>query len=133
MLIALLLFLGVSLAVVVALLLTILARRRWVGRQPGAFKGAVRVAEGHFDGLGSKWRKGYGRSGDGVLVWTKGPFLFQKVSVPTERMAEIRAAKAGEVKRLGNAPIVAELTTEGASVWLAAHGEDRGLVAAARP
>ena len=39
MLIALLAVLGVDLIVIVVLLAVVLLRRRWVSRQPGAFKG----------------------------------------------------------------------------------------------
>jgi hypothetical protein len=45
MLIALLAVLGVDLSAVV------LARKRSVSRQPGAFKGAIRVIEGEVPGL----------------------------------------------------------------------------------
>jgi len=45
-LIALLVALGVDLPVIVALMAVVLARKRWVGRQPGAFNGAIRVIEG---------------------------------------------------------------------------------------
>ena len=40
MLIALLAVLGVDLIVVVVLLASVISRKRWVGRQPGAFRGA---------------------------------------------------------------------------------------------
>lgn len=46
MLIALLAVLGVDLSVIVALMAVVLARKRWVSRRPGAFKGAIRVIEG---------------------------------------------------------------------------------------
>jgi hypothetical protein len=47
MLIALLAVLGVDLIVVV--LGSVLSRRRWVMRQPGAFHGAIRAAGGEVD------------------------------------------------------------------------------------
>ena len=59
MLIALLAVFGVDLIVIVVLLGVILARRRWVGRQPDAFKGAIRIVEGEVPGLGRKWKRGY--------------------------------------------------------------------------
>jgi hypothetical protein len=59
MLIALLAVLGVDLIVIVVLLGVILARRRWVGRQSDAFKGAIRIVEGEVPGLGRKWKRGY--------------------------------------------------------------------------
>jgi hypothetical protein len=43
--------LGVDLIVIVVLLGAVLARRRWVSHQPGAFKGAIRVVEGEVLGL----------------------------------------------------------------------------------
>ena len=46
MLIALLAVLGVDLIALVVLVAFVLARKRWVKRQPGAFHGAVRVASG---------------------------------------------------------------------------------------
>jgi hypothetical protein len=52
MVIALLAVLGVELLVIVAFLGVVLSRRRWVSRQPGAFKGAIRVVDGGVSGLG---------------------------------------------------------------------------------
>ena len=69
MVIALLAVLGVDLIVIVAFLGVVLSRRRWVSRQPGAFKGAVRVVEGEVPGLGAKWQRGSGRWVRDVLVW----------------------------------------------------------------
>jgi hypothetical protein len=77
MLIALLVVLGVDLGVIVAVLVVVLARRRWVSRQPGAFRGAILVTEGDVPGLSGRWRRGYGRWVRDVLVWTKGPLLFR--------------------------------------------------------
>lgn len=77
MLIALLVVLGVDLIVIVAVLAVVLARRLWVSRQPGAFRGAILVTEGEVPGLSARWRRGYGRWVREVLVWTKGPFLFR--------------------------------------------------------
>jgi hypothetical protein len=50
-LIALLAAPGVDLSVIVALMAVVLARKRWVSRQPGAFSGAIRVIEGEVPGL----------------------------------------------------------------------------------
>ena len=125
-LIALLVILGVNLVVVVALLALVVTRRRWVGRQTGAFKGAIRVRAGQVDGLGPKWRKGYGRWVRDILVWTKGPFFFRNELVLADA-AVARAAEPDEVKRLSEAPIVVELAVDGASVFVAAHAEDREL------
>jgi hypothetical protein len=59
MLIALLAVLGVDLIVIVVLLAFVLARRRWVQRQPGSFRGVIRVSSGEIDGLRPKWGRGY--------------------------------------------------------------------------
>jgi len=75
MLIALLAVLGVDLSVIVALMAVVLARKRWVIRQPGAFKGAIRVIEGEVPGLTAKWKRGYGRWIRDILIWTNKPFL----------------------------------------------------------
>jgi hypothetical protein len=125
-LIALLAVLGVDLVVIALLLALVLGRRRWVRRQPGAFKGAIRVSAGQVEGLGPKWRKGYGRWVRDILVWTKGPFFLRNELVLTDA-AVARTADRGEVKRFGEAPIVAELAIDDATVFLAAPAEDREL------
>jgi hypothetical protein len=57
---ALLAVLGVDLIMIVAFFGVVLSRRRWVSRQPGAFKARsgwwTRGA-----GAGPKWQRGYGR------------------------------------------------------------------------
>jgi hypothetical protein len=58
MLIALLVLLGVNLAVVVVLLAAVLSRKRWVMHQPGSFRGVIRVSSGEVDGLRPKWGRG---------------------------------------------------------------------------
>ena len=63
MVIALLAVLGVDLIVIVAILVLVLGCKRWVTRQPGAFRGVIRVTSGDVDGLGAKWRRGYGHNG----------------------------------------------------------------------
>ena len=106
MLIALLAVLGVDLIVIVVLLGVVLTRRRWVSHQPGAFKAAIRTVDGAVSGLGSKWKRGYGRWVRDVLVWTKKPFLFRNELVAVDGLAgAVRAAQPGEVKRLGNDPV----------------------------
>ena len=71
MLIALLAVLGVDLIVIVVFLGFVLSRRRWVNRQPGVFRGAIRLADGELEGIASKWHRGYGRWVRDVFVWTK--------------------------------------------------------------
>lgn len=66
-LIALLAILGVDLIVIVVLLAAALSRKRWVKRQPGSSRGAIRVSGGEIDGL----------------VWMKAPFFFAPQAPPT--------------------------------------------------
>jgi len=128
MLIALLAVLGVNLIVLVALAAFVLTRKRWVKRQPGAFRGAIRVSGGTVDGLKPKWRRGYGRWVRDVLVWTKGPFLFLNELLPADGLDEQRPARPDEVKRLGEHPTVIRVSTGTATVEVAAHGEDAELL-----
>jgi hypothetical protein len=60
-LIALLIASGVDLAVVVAVEVLVLGRKRWLKRQPGEFAGAIRVPRGAVKGLTRKWKRGSGR------------------------------------------------------------------------
>jgi hypothetical protein len=91
MLIALL---GVDLIVVVALATLVFTRKRWVKRQPGAFRGAIRVLDGKVDGLKPQRRRGYGRWVRDVLVWTKRPLLFGNDLVSADGLDEQRPAVA---------------------------------------
>jgi hypothetical protein len=116
MLIALLVVLGVDFIVIVIVLLAVLTRRHWVSRQPGVFRGAIRITEGKVPGLGARWRRGYGRWVGEVLVWTKGPLLFWNELVPAEgRVGDARAARPGEVKRLGKHPEIVAIEAQGGS------------------
>jgi hypothetical protein len=128
MLIALLAVLGVDLIVIVVLLASVISRKRWIKRRPGAFKGAIRVADGEVEGLGARWRGGYGHWVREVLVWTKAPFLFRNELVPGDGLAGERLAGPDEVKRLGGTPVVIELATGPAMVEIAASGEQRDLL-----
>jgi hypothetical protein len=139
MLIALLALLGVDLIVIVVLLAVMLTRRRWVSRQPGAFKGAIRTVDGEVSGLGSKWKRGYGRWVRDVLGWTKAPGLFRNELVAVDGLADaVRAAEPGVVKRLGSEPIIVPLAADGgARVEVATPADSReralGPVAPAPP
>jgi hypothetical protein len=114
MVIALLAVLGVDLVMIVVLLGVVLTRRRWVGHQPDAFKGAIRVVEGEVSGLGGKWKRGYSRWVRDVLVWAKAPALVRNELVAVDGLAgAVRAAEAGEVKRLGSQPVIVPLAAEG--------------------
>ena len=131
MLIALLAVLGVDLIVIVVLLAIVLARRQWIRHQPGAFKGAIRVAEGRVPGLRVRWTRGYGRWFRDVLVWTKAPFLFRNELVAADALAgQARAARPREVKRLGKNPAVILLAVVGgARVEVATPEAGRALAA----
>jgi hypothetical protein len=112
-LIALLVVLGVDLPVIVAPMGVVLACKRWVSRQPGAFNGAIRVIEGEVPGLQAKWKRGYGRWIRDILIWTNKPFLFRNEVVLADGLAGVvRAAKPGEVRRLGKQPAVVPLAVE---------------------
>src|SRR3954454_295060 len=106
MLIALLAILGVDLIVVAALLAFVLSRKLWVKRQPGSFRGVIRVSGGEIGGLRSKWGRGYGRWVRDVLVWTKAPFLFRNELMAADGLDRQRAAETDEVRRLGEHPVV---------------------------
>src|SRR3954451_4482090 len=122
MLIALLAVLGVNLIVIVVLLCVVLTRKRWVKRQPGSFRGVIRVSSGDVDGLRSKWGSGYGRWVRDVLVWTKAPFFFRNELVAVDALDQRRSADPGEVKRLGDDPLVVQLRAGSATVEVAAQG-----------
>jgi hypothetical protein len=128
MLIAFLALLGVDLIVIVILAALVLGRRRWLKRQPGEFSGAIRVTSGDVEGLGPKWKRGYGRWVRDVLVWTKAPLMFRNELVPVDRLTEERPAHADEVKRLGDEPVVVEFTSVGAKIEVAAKPEHRALL-----
>jgi hypothetical protein len=127
-LIALLVVLGVNLIVLVVVGAAVFSRKRWVKRQPGAFRGSVRVHSGKVDGLESKWQRGYGHWVRDVLVWTKGPFLFRNELVPADGVDVQRPAHHDEVKRLGDNPTVTRVRTGGAILEVAAHTADGALV-----
>jgi len=101
MVIALLAVLGVNLIVLVVLVGSVVSRKRWVRREPGAFPGVVRTVDGEIRGLGPKWHRGYGRWVRDVLVWTKGPFLFRNEFGRRRRPggAESRAPGRGQAPR----------------------------------
>jgi hypothetical protein len=127
MLIALLALLGVDLIVIVVFVAFVFTRKRWVKRQPGAFRGAIRVSSGEIDGLGSKWKRGYGRWVRDILIWEKAPFLFRNEFVAVDSLDGERRAEPKEIKRLDE-PIVARLTAGAATVEVAAQSDDAELL-----
>jgi Protein of unknown function (DUF2550) len=128
MLIALLLVLGVDLVVIVAFVASILARKRWIRQQIGAFRGAIRVADGELDGLRPTWSRGYGRWVRDVLVWTKAPFLFRTELVPVDELTEESTAQPGEIKRLGAQAVVVAFEAGEATIDVAADGDQVDLL-----
>ncbi len=137
MLIALLAVLGVDLIVIVVVVGVLLTRRGWVRRQPGAFKGAIRVAEGDVPGLGPKWKRGSGRWVGEVLVWAKAPSLFRNELVAADGLGgQVRPAGPDDkVRRLGSGPVIVPVAAGAARIEVAAEaGErERALGPFARP
>jgi hypothetical protein len=128
MLIALLAILGVDLIVIVAFAAFVLGRRRWLKRQPGEFAGAIRVSSGDIDGLSPKWKRGSGRWVRDVLVWSKAPLMFRNELVPVDGLLGEHPEHAGDVKRLGDKPVVIEFASGAARIEVAARAEHRALV-----
>ena len=128
MLIALLAVLGVDLIVIVIFAGVVLGRRRWLKKQVGEFFGAVRVPRGDVHGLKSKWKRGSGRWVRDVFVWSKGPFLYRDYLVPVDSVTGERTARPGEVKRLGDEPVVIGFASGDAMIEVAAKVEDRDRV-----
>jgi hypothetical protein len=126
-LIALLAVLGVDLIVIVVFVAGVFTRKRWINRQPGAFRGAIRVSGGEIDGLSPKWKRGYGRWVRDVLVWTKGPFLFRNELVAADSLGGPRRAGPHEVKHLDE-PIVVRVGDGAATVEVAAQRDDAELL-----
>src|SRR5688572_10671720 len=124
MLIAVLALLGVNLLVIVVLIGFVLGRKRWVKRQPGAFQGAIRLADGELEDIAPKWRRGYGHWVRDVQVWTKGPFLYRNELLPADGVEEQGPAASGEVNRLGDHPTVTPVKVGGAVVEVATQAED---------
>jgi hypothetical protein len=127
-LIALLAILGVDLIVIVIFAAIVVGRRRWLRKQTGEFFGAVRVTRGEVHGLTSTWKRGSGRWVRDVLVWSKGPFLYRDYLVPVDSVAGVRTARPGEVKRLGDEPVVIGFNSGDAMIEVAAKIEDRDRV-----
>jgi len=86
MVIALLAVLGVNLIVLVAFAAIVNTRKRWVKRQPGAFRGSIKVASGEIDGISPKSGRGYGHWVRDVLVWAEAPLRFRNELVRTDRL-----------------------------------------------
>lgn len=125
MIIALLAVLGVDLIVIAGLLAGVLGRRRWVNRQPDAFKGAIRVTGGSIRRLSARWHRGYGRWVHDVLVWTPAPFLLRNILVPVDRLTgPVRPAEPSEVRRIGANPAIASFASDNSTIELATAGKN---------
>ena len=54
--------------------------------------------------------------------------MFRNEVVPADRMVGERSARSGEVKRLGDEPVVIEFESDGARIEVAARAGQRTLV-----
>ena len=129
MMIAFLVLLGVSVAMIAVLVAALLVRRRSVKGRRGAFKGKLRVVEGEVEGVSEEWKPGYGYWAHDVLVWAGGPSLVRTTVIPVNGTdaAGIHGG-TGEVSGLGKSPIVAPLlTNHRGRLQLATAEEDRDL------
>jgi hypothetical protein len=120
----LLALLGLDLLFAAAGALLVAFHLHWLVRQPGEFKGAIRVTSGHIDGLRPTWRRGSGRWVLDVLVWNGAPLQLRNTVVLVEEIAGQRTADLGQLRCLGDRPVVAELVTQDAVIEVAAHAQD---------
>jgi Protein of unknown function (DUF2550) len=129
MIIAVLVALGVSLWVVVALVGLMVHRRRWLQRQPGAFPCAIRSVKGDTPRVGGRrWRRGWGRRYDGLLAWDPMPTLVGSSLLDVIDVVDSRPAHAGEIRRMGDQPMILELALAGGgTVALAVRAEHAAL------
>jgi hypothetical protein len=122
---AVLILLGVNLAVILLVVFTLLRRRRSITGRRDAFKGKLRVVEGEVEGVSAKWIPGYGHWVHDVLVWNKAPWLLQTALIPVDG-TDASGIRAGTVSNLGKRPIVAPLLSDRHSrLELATAEEDR--------
>jgi hypothetical protein len=122
------LMLGVDLIVLLAFAALVLGRKRWLERRPGEFAGAIRVTSGDIHGLGPKWKRGSSRWVRDVLVWSRAPLMLRNELVPVVGLSGESQARSGEVKRLGDEPVVIEFASDDAKFEVAARAEHRALV-----
>jgi hypothetical protein len=124
--IALLALLGVSLWAILALVALVITRRRWIKRQPGAFHCAARRIEGETPRVGRRrWRRGWGRRTGAVFVWDPTPGLVGSSLLRAVNVGDSRPAEPGEIRRMGDAPAIVEVTlSDGATIAVAVRDED---------
>lgn len=127
MLIALLIALGVDIAVIVVFGSLVIGRRRWLKRQPGSFTGAIRVAQGEVDGFAPKWKRGSGRWVRDVLVWSSAPFMYRNDLIPIDGLTGRRRAADGEIKRIGDEPTVVMFVSADARIEVATAAKSESL------
>ena len=86
------------------------------------------MTSGEVDGLGEKWKRGYGRWVRGVVVWTPGPLLLSNRIMAADVVDEERVEGLDQVKRLGDDPVAATLRIGGATAEVATRHADRELL-----
>jgi hypothetical protein len=64
-----------------------------------------------------------------VLVWSKAPFMFRTELVPIDGSSGKRDAEVGELKRLGDHPVVIQLVAGDITIEVAASAEQQALLA----
>jgi hypothetical protein len=73
---------------------------------------------------GMRWMRGYGRWVREILVWTKAPLLFRNELVVADAAGGApRAAKPGEVRRVGKHAAMVALAVGGARIEVAASAD----------
>ena len=108
MVIALLVVLGIPIWFVFVLAGVMIIRHRWLSSRPGCFTCAARMTSGTTDLLGAKWKRGVGRWERDVFVFAKVPSVYSFTTVAVDELdaSSVRRAGEGEVRRLGDAPLV---------------------------
>ncbi len=125
MVIAVLVVIGVEIVVIVAFLASVVTRRRWVRRQPGVFRGAIRVAGGHVHGLKPRWSRGYGRWIRDVHGLDEFAVPVSTTFLPADSLGYQRETTPEELRRLGEHPTVVRMTSGDPSADIAADREHR--------
>jgi hypothetical protein len=99
----------------------------WAADEPSPAWPTGRRCPRRVPGVGTRWMRGYGRWVREILVWTKAPLLFRNELVEADAAAgAARAAKPGEVRRVGkHAAIVALAVGGGARIEVAASADGR--------
>lgn len=125
MLIALYAILGIAVWTIIILFVLAYRQRRWAQSQPGTFRCALRISTeaGH-----TAWRHGYARWVGHVIVFEPLPALSHTAAyeVTIFRQAQLRKARAQEVKRLGQPLVVVPfILSDGQMIEIVARTEHR--------